>query len=129
MKEGRALAFEAETAAPCSVPRWPSKAITGRMHLHAHAQPAPALRSTLAAKGPVFGLMPAHVETMAWKQDQKEAMCLRPRMHKDSRRMYSNPLRACRPWAEAGLCHTVLSLCSPISSFLAQNGPAIFISL
>lgn len=45
------------------------------------------------------------------------------------RRMCSKPCRARGAGAEAGLCHTVLSLCSPISSFLAQNGPAIFISL
>lgn len=33
------------------------------------------------------------------------------------------------PWVEAGLCHAILCLCSPISSFLAQSRPAIFISL
>lgn len=39
------------------------------------------------------------------------------------------PTQGCKPWAEAALCHTLLSPRSPISSFLAQNGPAIFFSL
>lgn len=100
-------------------PRW------GEGQPRALVQPAAA--STYPLQRPVLSVLPPRVETTDWRQDRKDTMYLRLCLRRDSRRLHSKPLRACRPWAEAGLCHTALSSCSPISSFLAQHGPAIFI--
>lgn len=92
------------------------------------ANPSPV--STLALQRPVLSFMPTRAAP--WTRSDTEGtrcVCGHVRTATHSRRMHCNPRRACRPWAEAGLCHTVLSPRSPISSFLAQNGPAIFISL
>lgn len=73
--------------------------------------------------------MPIWAEAMVCRQDQQDLGAGVLLLYIVFREGLAQPPRSHRPWAKAGLCHAMLCLCSPISSFLAQSRPAIFISL